>query len=140
MVFQKLYPNYLNCLTYSKGIDKKSYNNNNRCHDNRAHPGRKPTQDKIESLYYWLGIRDVITKYLRNCEYCQTRKAFNGVMPIKPIISFEPRECIIFDLTSISQRKDGKGKCYILVCIDHFTKWIWTEAFPSKVSQLICDW
>jgi inorganic pyrophosphatase/exopolyphosphatase len=97
-------------------------------------------EQTIQAVYSWKGIKNDIRDFLRTCEYCQTKKPYTGAKPLKPIISSAKRERIVFDLTEISQKKDQLGKRYILVCIDHFTKWIWTKAFPKKTSKPISDW
>ncbi len=106
-------------------------------HDESSHPGRTATEKTIQQLYYWRGMRNDISQYIAECEYCGIQKAFTRPPPIIPIVSKKKRERAIFDLTDLGE--DAQGYRYILVVVDTFTKFAWTFALESKLTGPITE-
>ena len=47
-----------------------------KCHDDplAGHGGTKKTTELVNRQYYWLGMRESIKRYVKNCNMCQRSK------------------------------------------------------------------
>lgn len=55
-----------------------------RYHDNNSHAGRLKMVKEIMSMYYWVGVTDVVKAWVKACEVCKLRK----VPEQPPIVRF----------------------------------------------------
>ena len=98
-----------------------------QCHDNMhaGHLGFEKTRDRIIHRFYWTDQLKDIESYVKTCEVCQQMKTphhYNQA-PLVPILPSRPGELVTTDLLGPLPRSNG-GNIYILVVIDHFTKWV----------------
>jgi hypothetical protein len=101
-------------------------------HDNRlaGHMGDVRTLERLRPRYYWVGMRDDITHWLRSCEICASRKP----RPSRPHHSLdrqvvsESNERVAMDIMGPFDPPTESGNVYILVIGDYLTKWV--EVFP----------
>src|SRR5690349_19759314 len=102
-----------------------------------GHQGQNNTYQKVAQYYYWPGMKEDITEYVRTCKTCQKRQPRRGEAPLEPI----PKQPIPFYQISIDVQgplpRTLSGKRYIVVAIDHFTKWIEARALEEADAQSI---
>ncbi|CAF1472481.1 unnamed protein product [Adineta steineri] len=95
-----------------------------------GHSGREKTWAKIKRLY--AGIpHQAICIYINMCDACQTRRSFPTPISGKPIVSlgFLTRlQVDLIDMRSVSYNSYN----FIMHAKDHFTKFSWLYALPSK--------
>ena len=94
----------------------------NQCHDSVlfGHLGFEKTRGRLVRKFYWYNQLKDIEHYVRTCLVCQQRYNNALMVPILPSCS---GELLTTDLMGPSPRSEG-GNLYILVIIDHFTKWV----------------
>ncbi|CAF0723680.1 unnamed protein product [Adineta steineri] len=100
------------------------------CHVAVGHSGRDKTWAEIKRLY--AGIpHQAICIYINMCDTCQTRRSFPTPISGKPIVSlgFLTRlQVDLIDMRSVSYNIYN----FIMHAKDHFTKFSWLYALPSK--------
>jgi transposase InsO family protein len=112
-------------------------------HDNRlsGHMGDAKTLERIRPRFYWLGMRDDITHWLRSCEICACRKP----KPSRPHHSLErqavsePNERVAMDIMGPFEPPTESGNAYILVIGDYLTKWVEVFPMPDKTAERCAD-
>ena len=88
-----------------------------------AHPGRNKTIVLMHSRYYWSGLNDWVTRYVRNCSICRRANAPRDRTPglLQPLpVPDHPWQHIAMDFKSFPV--DKKGYDSIWVVIDRLTK------------------
>ena len=105
-------------------------------HDNvsAGHLGETRTIDRVQKRYYWVGYRNDVINWCKQCTKCQQRKnpPRKAKAPMKQYIVGAPLERIAVDILGpLPETNDGNK--YILVIADYFTKW--TEAYPMKTAD-----
>ena len=108
-------------------------------HEEAGHNGMHPLERLVGSDYVVRNLRDLCRAATgTNCPIC-TSYAPAPKKPLQCIVTRYPLELVMYDLTSFGVlTKDGYR--YIMVVIDHFTKFIWTKAFKRKTKGPIADW
>lgn len=95
-----------------------------------AHLGPSKTYGRLCQRFYWLGMKDDVIEYVRSCKGCQLRKArYRPQGLLHPIPVNQPWEVVGMDLYGELPRTD-RGSRWILVFIDHYTKY--PEIIPLK--------
>ena len=102
-------------------------------HDNPScgHLGSAKTEERIRERLYWPNWRASVQNHIQHCIACQRRKSPPNPdkAPMKTIDVNEPFTFWALDyLGPVSD--NARGNKYILVVMDHFTKWC--EVFPTK--------
>lgn len=102
-------------------------------HDNPScgHLGSARTEERIRERFYWPNLRASVKFHIQHCLSCQRRKSPPNPdkAPMKTIDVGEPFTFWALDyMGPVSET--ARGNKYILVVMDHFTKWC--EAFPTK--------
>ena len=98
-------------------------------HETHGHFGRRRTTQMLLLSYWWYGLYRDVQQVLSRCVACDNNKAtFNSLQPV--LHPLEIRGLMyrwgadLFGPYPASSR----GNSYVLVCIEHFSKWV--EAFP----------
>jgi transposase InsO family protein len=101
-------------------------------HPMAAHIGEKKFAEALRSRFYWRGWYQDSQEYIRTCDGCQRYKALRRLRPgaILPLHSPTPFHTLGMDL--IGPLPPSMGKRYVLVMIDHMTRWPIVVALPSK--------
>ena len=97
-----------------------------------GHLGVTRTLDRIRKRFFWPHMRESVEDYIRQCDKCIQRKeptAHNGKAPLQSLEVSEPFTFWAMDYMG-PLPETTRGNRYILVLMDHFTKWC--EAFPTK--------
>jgi hypothetical protein len=102
-----------------------------RYHDSvfANHPGWKETYRAVRQRFYWKGQKNDVRQYVGACHVCACTKPLNARSddPISTRTPRQPWEVISIDLMGPYPRT-SRGKSYILVATDCFSRW--TEAYP----------
>ena len=65
-----------------------------------GHLGVNRTSDRVKTRNFWIGMDKDITKWVKNCEQCQLRKAPQQTprAPMQPYLVMASMECIGRDI------------------------------------------
>ncbi|XP_061721848.1 uncharacterized protein LOC133528471 [Cydia pomonella] len=103
------------------------------CHDSpvAGHPGVDRTYQKIAQLYYFTGMRRIITDYVKACIHCQRYKAINTKPPglLQTPLMNQRNEVLAMDLFGPLPLGD-QGERWIFLVEDTATRW--TELYALK--------
>lgn len=99
-----------------------------------AHVGRDKLFGLIKTRYFWPGMYDDISRWVRACVECNSikphqMKSHGLLVPLK--VSY-PFELVGIDIVGPFKTTVRNNK-YVLVCVDYFTNWI--EAGPLKTLE-----
>jgi len=103
--------------------------------------GRDLMRLKLRELAYFRGMSRMITLALESCAVHQTEGLpVSAPDPYSPILCDAPLDRLFFDFVQmwVDTRDPTKMK-YILVVIDHFTKFVWAKAFATKEAAGVID-
>lgn len=92
---------------------------------------------EVSHHYYWLPSK-VIDAFLPTCVSCQVRKPLKLHVIPTAIISLGFMTRLQMDLIDMRTRPDGDFK-WILHIRDHFTKFSWGFAIPSKEARHVAE-
>src|SRR6266850_1064428 len=103
--------------TLKRGVTSKFHNALSA-----RHPGIAKTTTEICKYYWWPGIRDFITEYIKGCTTCQMNKVNTNlskppVYPITPAPDALPFQTIALDF--ITKLPESLGNDTILTITDH---------------------
>ncbi len=96
-----------------------------------GHPGRDRTLSMARAKYYWPTMRLDIEKHIEKCLSCAETK---GTTTTAPILEYS-LPAGPFDVVGIGLLQlpcSIQGSIYVLVCIDHFSRFIVLAPLPSK--------
>jgi len=87
-----------------------------------SHPGIAKTTSEICKYYWWPGIQDFVTEYIKGCAMCQMNKVNTNpskppVYLIKPVPDALPFQTITLDF--ITKLPESLGNNTILTITDH---------------------
>ena len=113
-----------------------------------GHPGRDKTLAAARGKYYWPTMRIDIENHISRCLSCAQTK---GTTTTAPILEYPlpagPFDVVGLDLLQLPRSIQGSG--YILVCVDHFSRFVVLAPLRDKsavsvahalVSHLICPY
>lgn len=109
-------------------------------HDNATggHLGVARTYERLRRLVFWPRMRADVQDYIRSCDVCSRRNA--GTRPasrnglLRPIITEGPGELVLMDFMGPLPATPA-GNRFILVIIDHFTRWPEVYATPDQTAS-----
>ena len=94
-----------------------------------GHMGKTRTIEAVKQRFYWPNYRSDLKLWIRRCRRCCEGKSAPQHHPRVPLRQKKvsaPLDVIAFDVLTLT--RTGKGNKYILMIVDHFTKWV--EAYP----------
>lgn len=107
-----------------------------------AHLGLSKTYDKIGKKYYWPHMYSDIRTYILTCDKCvkrKTRQEYKN-LPIGSIPSPSlPFECLGIDILGPLPETNVTHYKYILVIVDHFTRWPFAFPMTNHRAKTIAD-
>ena len=115
----------------------------NTAHDKATtggHLGIEKVQNRISQQYYWPGWRKEVREYILSCDTCQRVKISHAVHnpPMQIIESRFPFEIITSDIAG-EFKESKRGNKWILVIVDHFTKWADAHAMPDATAKTVAN-
>ena len=94
-----------------------------------GHLGVEKTLYRLKQRFYWPGHYHDVQDWCKGCDSCATRKTPSprNKTPLRNILVGYPGQFLSVDLMGPFPESEN-GHRYILVAVDHFTKW--SEAYP----------
>ena len=108
-------------------------------HDEMGHLGSERVFQLATQRFYWPNMRDDIEKYCSKRCLCrkQRKPTMTSRAPLMPIITTQPFELVSIDFVHL-ERSIG-GFEYILVVMDHFTRYAQAYATKNKAAHTVAD-
>ncbi len=109
-----------------------------RIHETLNHRGVKGTYYNLKQNWYWPGMKDEISRILKECDVCSinNRKTTGGC---DFVATRNKLEKVALDIMDI-----GEFKRYVLLGIDYFTRRVWGIVLRSKetseVIRAVQEW
>ncbi|ROT79561.1 hypothetical protein C7M84_001723 [Penaeus vannamei] len=103
-----------------------------------GHQGVHRTYQRLRDHFYFPGMLAASQRYVASCTACQRRKGAIARTPLQSMPDVaEPFELVSVDILSLTP--SARGNKYVLVLIDHLTRFV--ELFPlaSKDAQTVAD-
>jgi hypothetical protein len=104
-----------------------------------GHSGQSATHNRVALKYWWPRMREEINEYVLSCEQCAKKKDPknpSSVPLISPKPATRPFECISYDVLGPLPLTMKKNR-YVLVGIDHYTKFTFAFPMPNQKSKTI---
>lgn len=101
-----------------------------KCHERAGHFGVEKMLRLIRSRFFWAGLAKDVQTWCSSCVRCTFHKApsTQESAALVPIQTSFPLELLEIDFLKLPPATDGSQ--YVLVMIDHFTKYAW--AVPTR--------
>jgi hypothetical protein len=103
-----------------------------------GHLGLEKTMSRLRTRFYWPGHYNDVKSWCATCSSCNTRK--NPVQknrgPLSYIQSGSPMQLVATDIVGPFP-ENHYGNKYILVVVDHFTKWGEAHAIPNQEATTV---
>ncbi len=118
-----------------------------RCHNDPrtgAHAGRDKMLQTVHSQFYWERMNVDVSNYVKSCLPCRRRKPTEPKMHgfLQPI-DLEDEELRPFSVVLVDVAGPlpvtSKGNCYILVMVDHLSKWKIAVPLQDNSSASVCE-
>lgn len=112
-----------------------------RYHDSplAAHGGIQNTLDKIKEHYFFPKMSQIISNYVKSCQYCQKRKISRASTKSSitsyptPAEPFKVWEIYLYGPLPLSKQ----GSSYIFTAIDMFSKYMYVVAYHIKSKHAV---
>lgn len=108
----------------------------NEYHEISGHGGEQTMNFLLRKRFNWPGLTKEINEMVRGCKVCSKGGRELHQTKHKPIVFTHPNEIWEADLIGPIY-VDLTDKRYILVIIDHYTKWIETSALRDKSADTV---
>ena len=113
-----------------------------QCHDSvySGHLGAEKTVARIVAKFYWFKQLTEIQAYVQSCRSCQQIKVPRqyNVAPLTPLTPTRPWELVTTDIMG-PLPNSGDGNKFVLVVIDHFTKWVELYPLPEISAKTVAN-
>ena len=105
-----------------------------------GHPGVENTLGCLKQKYYWYGMRQDVTSFVRRCEACSSNKREERKIrsPMQKYHAGLPMERLHLD-TLGPFPKSERGNQYILVIMDQLSKWVEAYPVPDQEAEIIAS-
>ena len=105
-----------------------------------GHFGIRKTRKKIQQRFFWKGLTKDVKEYVQSCQTCQETKApkSTNVAPLKPLNPTGVWSLITSDFLGPFEKTED-GNLYILVFIDHVSKWAVAFATPDQRTETVAE-
>ena len=98
-----------------------------------GHLGKQKTLTRVQAHFYWPGMGQEVTRYVRSCDICQ-RTVDKGRIkpaPLQPLPVIDSAfERVAVDIVGPIEPRASDGSRYILTLVDFATRW--PEAIPLR--------
>jgi len=105
-----------------------------------THSGVTRTIARLRLLWYWPGLTADVRKVVKSCEICQASKVRRNKakMNSQHLFCGRPWQKLAIDLVGPFTVTEG-GNRWILVLMDHFSRWQDAIALPEATTTVIAD-
>lgn len=109
-----------------------------KAHDGLGHFGVTRTVAALQTDYYWCTLRQEVKTYIKGCEPCdKVRAAFTQrERQLHPLVIRGLFFRWNVDLAG-ELPKTRRGNKYVLIMVEHFSKWIELIPIPDRQSETI---
>jgi len=94
----------------------------------------RKTYDRLNALYYFPKMRDLVKRYVKCCKQCQmvAPKRLEERQPLQPIdiMHAHPFEDISIDVMGGDLSRTAKGNQCLVIILDNVSKWV--HAIPVR--------
>ncbi|KAM8701682.1 hypothetical protein ACLKA7_000915 [Drosophila subpalustris] len=104
--------------------------------EGRMHGGVGKTLARLQQFYYWPRMTVQVRQYVLGCETCKETKHTTQITrpPMgKEVLTDRPMQKLYLDFLGKYPRS-RKGNAYILIALDHFTKFVWLRAITNATA------
>ncbi|CAB4011646.1 Retrovirus-related Pol poly from transposon 412 [Paramuricea clavata] len=108
-------------------------------HEEMGHLGVERVLALARERFFWLNMRKDIEHFVQRTCRCikQKQPSRHTVAPLNPIVTTAPFQMISIDFMHLEQSSGGYQ--YILVVVDHFTKFAQTYPTRNKKGKTVAD-
>ena len=103
-------------------------------HERCGHFGSRRTLSLLEGRYWWKGIAADVSKVVAHCPHCSQARAV--VTSSSPELRPLPIKGLMYrwgvDLFGPVKPKSSRGNQYVMIAIEHFSKWVVAVPIPDK--------
>ncbi|XGW09034.1 hypothetical protein V3C99_011385 [Haemonchus contortus] len=101
-----------------------------------GHHSAKKMLKKQQKLVFWDGMHSDIYRWTKGCTSCLLTNPHKRMFPpLKPFVTGKPFEIVAADTLEMSTSLSGMK--YVLVVVDHFSKWVGAYAMPDKSAATV---
>ena len=103
-----------------------------------AHSGMNRTLSRLQLAWYWPGMTAEVRRVVKSCEVCQATKG-GGTHPAggqQRLYAGRPWQKVAVDLVG-PMPETSRGNKWILVLMDHFTRWQDAIALPDATAPVV---
>ncbi len=129
------------CATYKQIVLPKKYHSivMKELHVEMGHLGIDRVLDLLRQRFYWPLMQSDVEHFIKNVCSCvkQKRPSTNFRAPLQPITTTFPFEMVSIDFVHLERSKGGYE--YILVIVDHFTRFSQAYATRNKSAKTAAD-
>ncbi len=104
-----------------------------------SHPGVVHMYDKLREYVWWPSMLSDVVLYVKTCNKCQQQRKRVKLAPSLPVtIPHGPWQHVGVDITGPFP-VTSRGNQYILVIMDHFTRWAEAFAIADQTTETIAN-
>lgn len=104
------------------------------CHNLTGHFGARRTTSMLASAYWWYGMTRDVQGVISRCSLCDRGRA--SYNPKQPQLQPLPIEPLFYrwgvDLADLSRHPTAAGNKYVLIAVEHFSKYMELVPLPNK--------
>lgn len=108
-------------------------------HDDMGHQGLERTMSLLRDRFFWPHMQREVEIYMSRCSTClkQKKPCRETRAPLIPIVTTQPFELVSIDFMHLD--KCAGGYEYILVIVDHYTRFAQAYATTTKSAKCVAD-
>jgi transposase InsO family protein len=107
-------------------------------HCQMAHVGKHKLLNLVSRMFYHPSLKQIVVDLTRSCSHCQLYKVSSQCIspPIIKIVSNYPFDLVAIDIMQFP--KSSSGCVAVLVCVDHFSKFLYAMPLRDKKASSVC--
>ncbi|WKX98818.1 hypothetical protein Q1695_014030 [Nippostrongylus brasiliensis] len=103
-----------------------------------GHFSTKKMLRMLRKQVFWDGMERDVAKWTRECQECFLANPQAELVPgLRPIVATKPFEIVCVDILEMG--RSAAGMKYILVLVDHFSKWLGAYPLPDKSAKSVAE-
>ena len=108
-------------------------------HDDMGHQGVERTTSLVRDRFFWPHMQREVEIYMSKCSAClKQKKPYRETRaPLTSIVTTQPFELVSIDFLHLDKCKGGYE--YILVIVDHYTRFAQAYATTTKSAKCVAD-